>query len=57
MVITEVWEQVINVLWNSSIIPGSGRVGVLRIQQESVELTSELNDLKGGLGRNLERTR
>lgn len=57
MVITEVWEQVINVLWNSSIIPGSGRVGVLRIQQESVELTSELNDLKGSLGRNLERTR
>lgn len=56
MAITGVWEQVINVLWNFSIVLRSGHVGVLRTQQESVELTSELNDLKGGLGHNLEQT-
>lgn len=48
------WKQVINVLWNFSIILQSGRVGVLRIQRESMELTSELNELKGGLGHNSE---
>lgn len=52
VVITRVWKRVINVLWNFSIALQSCHAGVLRVQWESLELTSELNELKGGLGRN-----
>lgn len=44
--------QIINVLWNFSVILQSGHVSILGTQQASMELTSELNELKGGLSHN-----
>lgn len=44
--------QIINVPWNFSVILQRGHVSILGTQQASMELTSELNELKGGLSRN-----
>lgn len=50
--ITRVCKQLINALRNFFIILQNGRVGVLRMQWESMDLTSEPKEPKGGLGHN-----
>lgn len=44
--------QIIHALWNFSVILQSGHVSILRIEQASMELILELNELKGGLSHN-----